>query len=260
MKRGTYIIIAIFVVIVIMVVGFYIFKSLNEKDTSSQNQDIQNQSINTQTKSNIENTNTEENENQSNTGQGKMVIAYGNEVQQGIAIYNQYNPEECLYSIFFACDVFENGCDDEGIMDYCKNKCVETGGRPSGTGGFARLQNEGVINAVQCFCSQCLSSETGEKNFEFVNTRTLCRDSFGKNGIEVVVKNTGSSDISKNDWVVHKIDGQEIDVWPFDIKVGESGQVFTVVKTKDKNYTSGEHNIEVGLSQDNIKTTKVTCP
>tara|TARA_Y100000310_G_C20583462_1_gene764170 strand:+ start:58 stop:1317 length:1260 start_codon:yes stop_codon:yes gene_type:complete len=200
-----------------------------------------------------------EQENSNNNVQEGLIVN-GKEVQQGVAIYNQYNPEECLYSVYFSCDYFNDGCDDDSIMQVCKDSCYNTGGREYGSGGFGRLEENGVVNAIQCSCSQCTSSENGEKDFEFINTRTICRDSFGKNGIEVVVKNIGSSDISKDDWIVHKIDGEIVEVWPFSIKVGESGQVFTVVRTKDNDYTTGEHNIEIGLSEDNIKSTKVTCP
>ena len=190
----------------------------------------------------------------------KTFTVFGKEVQEGVPFYNPYNPKDCMYSIFLSCETFENGCNNDNIMDFCEDQCYKTNGRLHGTGAYLQLKDQGVAYAIQCSCNQCLPSETGEEDFEFVSTKTTCRDISNKNGIEVVIKNIGETDISKNDWIVHKIDGQKVDVWPFDIKVSESGSVFTVVSTKDNDYSSGEHTIEIGLSQEKVKTTKVYCP
>ena len=183
----------------------------------------------------------------------KIIVINGKNILEGSAIYNQYNPAECLYSIYFSCDYFENGCNDETIMENCINSCIETGGRKFGTGGYLILEN-----AIQCACSQCLSIENGTKDFQIINTRTGCTNIFNSNRIKLEVENVGTSDINKNDWMVHEIDGQSVNVWPFSIKVKEHGLVFSDIDSE--NYSSGEHFIRLGLNNENIKEMTVICP
>ncbi len=185
-------------------------------------------------------------------------LVEGREVKQGVAYYNELNPENCLYSVYFSCDYFQGGCDDDSIMQVCKNSCHNTGGREFGTGSYARLQEEGEIIGIQCSCNQCLSIEGGKKDFQLFDKR--CRDIFGENGINLRIRNTGLSDILRNDWVVHRINGEEVVVSSFNIKVGETGFIFTETRTKDNNYQSGEHLIEIGLSKDDIREFVVICP
>jgi hypothetical protein len=253
------------VIVVFLIVGFFGLSKNPDSNSDLENQEaLGEQNSTTQIQSN-ENTTSEETSNNNGTQNdsitGKTLIAYGKEVKQGIAIYNENNSEDCLYSIFFSCDVFESGCDENAtvIGSFCDDNCVGTDGRPFGTGGFARLEDGGVVNAIQCSCSQCLSSPTGTKDFEFISTMTTCRKPSDKNGIEVKVENIGEADISNKDWAIHKIDGEEIDVWPFDIKVGESGYIFAAVKTYQYNFSIGEHTIELGLNGSEVKTTTVTC-
>ena len=92
----------------------------------------------------------EKNDNQ-DIGTGNTVIAWGVEVEEGVAVYNQYNPDACLYSIYYSCDYFENGCNSGEILDTCYNQCLRTGGLDNNKRGAGTLTN----NVIQCSCYQC---------------------------------------------------------------------------------------------------------
>jgi hypothetical protein len=89
--------------------------------------------------------------------EGETIIAWGQEFEQGVAVYNQYDPEACGYSVYFSCDIFEDGCYDDSRSSFCYQSCINTGGEGRGSGteygksGSATLTN----NVIQCSCLQC---------------------------------------------------------------------------------------------------------
>lgn len=92
--------------------------------------------------------------------------------------------------------------------------------------------------------------------FEIYPEFTQCVDG----AVRVYVQNTGTQDIRVDDWAIHKIDGNDVDIWSYaNVKAPPAhpdwGIVIWVV-----GYSPGEHVVELGTEKENVKTYAVNCP
>ena len=194
----------------------------NDTDSSSQLSDDTDGENDTDSINNTMNNITQNQSNDNidieNPYEGQTVTVWGKQVEQGTAIYNQYNSEACEYRVYFRCDVLEKGCvgNNNNIMALCEEWCNKTNGITQIPSAYALLGGD----IIQCQCTQCLPIEGGEKDFDFFIVN--CQDSLGETGIDVKIENTGEDILYKEDWEVHKIDNISVDLWPFEIQPGRT--------------------------------------
>jgi hypothetical protein len=78
--------------------------------------------------------------------------------------------------------------------------------------------------------------------------------------IRVFAENTGQYLIEKDDWTIHEIDGETVELDTIaELDPAGDGLYFGTIMSSDKNYTEGVHKARLGVSETNIKTTEITC-
>ncbi len=79
----------------------------------------------------------------------------GKQYQQGVAYYNEANPDDCFYDIY----VLESYIQETGshALTYCKQECERTGGARDKYISLNKLDSEGhgYIFAYKCVCNKC---------------------------------------------------------------------------------------------------------
>ena len=165
------------------------------------------------------------------------------EYEVGVPVFST----EKEYTLPFPCPT--DAC-DVNTPNFCDNIC-------SNSGGFSDVVNNPFIHsadkAYECHCEKLPSEQW---NFEIPGFPHNKDDCYFNNRIKVKIKNTGLNDINKEDWIIHEIDGVEVPITQiFSINLGE---INTVILTEES-YSSGDHNVTLGLKEGPKKSITFTC-
>jgi len=157
-KRGILVIAVLLIIIGLIIIGIYFFPTFVKESIQGDFLKVDKSKISekdTLEKENVDTfvSNKKPERIEENELKGKTVIAFGSEVEQGEIIDS--NPRDCKYVLVYSCDVFENGCDDEGILDFCSKECLATKGTRTLGSGMKLYDSERKVTAVLCECNNC---------------------------------------------------------------------------------------------------------